>query len=85
MNLLLIPLVLGGVFALPFLMAWLEPKQAPPTHRETNRRTGRAPRAQGSGQLRLTRNTGSARPLGCPGGSLRWSYLFVRRPPPPPL
>jgi hypothetical protein len=36
-NLLLIPLMLAGIFVMPFTMAWLEPKKAP-THREESRR-----------------------------------------------
>ena len=41
-SLLLIPLILVGVFTLPFAMAWLEPKPKPkhtPTHRALARRT----------------------------------------------
>ena len=37
-NLLIIPLILAGVFALPFVMARLEPKQNP-AHRAEPRRT----------------------------------------------
>jgi hypothetical protein len=39
-NILLIPVILAAVFALPFLMAWIEPTPGPPsTHREdTSRR-----------------------------------------------
>ena len=36
---LLVPLIVAVLFALPFVMAWLEPKQAP-THRTASRRTG---------------------------------------------
>ena len=36
-NLFLIPLIVASAFALPFAMAWLEPKQAP-THRAASRR-----------------------------------------------
>ena len=37
-SLLLIPLVLAVAFALPFVLAWLEPKQTPP-RRAVSRRT----------------------------------------------
>ena len=41
-SLLLIPLVLAGVFAFPFLLAWMEPKQeTSPRHRATARRMPR--------------------------------------------
>ena len=38
MNIRLVPLILGGAFVLPFLMARLEVKQTP-THRAASRRT----------------------------------------------
>ena len=39
-ELLLIPLILTGVFLMPFALAWLEPKpMQAPTHRAQTRRT----------------------------------------------
>jgi hypothetical protein len=38
---LLAPLIVIFLFALPFVMAWLEPKKAPTRHRASRRTTSR--------------------------------------------
>ena len=38
MSLWVVPLILVSAFALPFALAWLEPKEAP-THRASSRRS----------------------------------------------
>jgi hypothetical protein len=40
MSLLLVPLILGGVFALLFAMAWLEPDRPADRRATPRRRTG---------------------------------------------